>query len=78
MRALILGVMLTGCFVRPVYAAEKETNELKLDEEQRRKDDEGVDKQYKATLKRTNKETTATRSDPWMNMRGAEDPKTKR
>lgn len=76
LRALILGAAVAGYLVHPARAEVQ--NPLKADEEMRRKDDDAVDKQYKSTLKRTNKETTATRTDPWLNMRGADDSKTKR
>jgi hypothetical protein len=80
MRALILGAAVAGCLIHPVYAedAPKDPNDLKEVEAQRRKDDEAIDKQYKATLKRTHRDAVETRTDPWTNMRGPDDSKTKR
>jgi len=69
---------MAGCLAGPVYAQKKE-NPLKVDEDQRRKDDEAIDRQYKSTLQRTHKGAAETRPvDPWQNIRGAEEPKTKR
>jgi hypothetical protein len=72
---------MAASLVGVAYADEeddKETNDLKKELIQRRKDDALIDKQYKATLQRTRKDEAATRSDPWATMRGADDPKTKR
>ena len=69
--------MLVGCLAGPAYA--QKGNPLKIDEDQRRKDDEEIDRQYKSTLQKTRKDAAETRPvDPWQNIRGAEEPKTKR
>ena len=62
------------------YAAEEEEepNGLKKELMERRKDDAAIDKQYKATLQRTRKDAVVAPSDPWANIRGADDSKTKR
>jgi hypothetical protein len=81
LRALVFGAVMAGCLASSVYAQDKkeDPNPLKADEEQRRKDGEAIDKQYKATLQRTRKDATETHaSDPWSNMRGGDDAKTKR
>jgi hypothetical protein len=79
LRALIAGALMAGCLAGPVYAQKQKDNPLKIDEDLRRKEGEEIDKQYKSTLQRTRKETTETRSmDPWSNMRGTDDSKTKR
>jgi hypothetical protein len=71
---------MAASLVGAVYAAdeEEEPNGLKKELMERRKDDAAIDKQYKATLQRTRKDTVVAPSDPWANMRGAEDSKTKR
>ena len=51
---------------------------MQIDDDNKRKDAESIDKQYKSTLQKTNRDVVETRSDPWSNMRGADDPKTKR
>ena len=77
LRALIVGAVLAGCLAGPAYAQKE--NPLKIDEDLRRKDGEAIDREYKSTLQRTRKDAAETRpTDPWQNMRGAEDPKTKR
>jgi hypothetical protein len=82
LRALIVGAVLAGCLSGPVYAQSKKGGAppASPEEIQRKKDAEAIDKQYKATLERTRKETpTETRAaDPWSYMRGADDAKTKR
>jgi len=49
---------------------------MQIDEDNRKKDAETIDKQYKSTLQKTNREAVETRSDPWQNMRGTDDAKT--
>jgi hypothetical protein len=82
-RSLIAGAILAGCFAGPVYAQQKDLKDkepAQLEEEARRRDAVDVDKQYKATMQRTHRgPATETRAnDPWSNMRGADDSKTKR
>ncbi len=48
-----------------------------LDRQQHKKDAEELDKRYNSTLKSTDQGQTAARVDPWQNMRGPNDPKTK-
>ena len=79
LRALFLGAALAASLAGSAYAEEdEEKNDLKKELMERRKDDAAIDKQYKATLQRTRKDAVVAPSDPWANMRGAEDPKTKR
>jgi hypothetical protein len=70
--------LLTG----PVFAqASRDDDPVVMQDKQRSKDAEDVDKQYKRTLDKTRKATEATsRTDPWSNMRGTgtDDSKTKR
>ena len=71
---------MAGCLAGPVNAqGKKDPNPLKVEEDQRRKDGEEIDRQYKSTLQRTRKDATETRAvDPWQSMRGTDDSKTKR
>ncbi len=72
--AAIALVVLTG----PVMAQVNDSPMVQ-EEKQKKKDAASVDLQYKATLRRTNQDVTApARADPWQNMRGADDSKTKR
>jgi hypothetical protein len=62
----------------PVLAQEKPSdNPLAVDEQQKKKEADAVEKQYNATRKFRDQAATPTRSDPWQNMRGADDSKTK-
>ena len=68
---------MVGCLAGPAYA--QKVNPLKVEEDLRRKEGEAIDQQYKATLQRTRKDTTETRTiDPWQSTRGTDDSKTKR
>ena len=87
MRNLIVGAaklgllagFLAGCLAGPAYAQKApEKTPMQIDDDNKRKDAESIDKQYKSTLQKTNRDVVETRSDPWSNMRGADDPKTKR
>ena len=55
-----------------------EDDPVMLEQKQKKLEAEAVDKRYKSTLDKTRQNTTATRVDPWSNIRGADDSKTKR
>ena len=75
----LLAGFLAGCLAGPAYAQKApDKTPMQADDELRRKEAETIDKQYKSTLQKTNRDVVETRSDPWSNMRGADDPKTKR
>ena len=80
MRRLAICVFLLGSLVSPAHAQEdrKADDPIVLDEERRKKDSIDVDRQYKSTLQRTRQETKTAPNDPWSNMRGGDDSKTKR
>jgi hypothetical protein len=84
MRSFIVGVVLAGCLAGTAHAQRQQAPEktgLQIEEEQRKKDAEVVDKQYKETLERVKKNTNTTENrpaDPWQNMRGPSDSNTKR
>jgi hypothetical protein len=80
MRRFAICAFLLGSLIGPVHAQQedKSDNPLLLEEERRKKDFIDVDKQYKSTLQRTRQETKTAPHDPWSNMRGADDSKTKR
>ncbi len=65
----------------PAYAQkkEKEKTPLQIEDQQKKEDQARIEKQYEATMKR-NKADAATpaATDPWANMRGTDDSKTKR
>jgi hypothetical protein len=83
LRSFIAGAVLAGCFAAPAHAQgqPEEKNGLQVEQEQRQKEAERIDKQYKATLERVKKNTNATDNrpaDPWQNMRGPSDSNTRR
>jgi hypothetical protein len=75
----IIGLVLLAAFAGPVFAQQPMPDDpAVLDRIQKKKDAEALDKQYKSTLKSTDQAATPVRSDPWQNMRGTDDSKTKR
>ena len=75
----IVAFVLLAAFAGPVLAEEAIPDDPQvLERIQKKKEAEALDKQYKSTLKSTNQATTPVRSDPWQNMRGADNSKTKR
>ena len=78
MARYIVALVLLAIIAGPVLAEEKPSdNPLAVDEQQKKKDALEVEKQYNATRKFRDQAATPTRSDPWQNMRGADDSKTK-
>ncbi|HXZ46978.1 MAG TPA: hypothetical protein VEH02_09665 [Pseudolabrys sp.] len=76
MRRAMVAVVLLAMLTTPAFAqgrGQQQKPELPEDI-QKRKDIEAVDQQYKATIKRTQKEDNV-RIDPWANMRGPNDGK---
>jgi len=79
MARYIVAIVLLAISAGPVLAQKKPPdNPLAVEEQQRKKEAEAVDKQYNAMRKNTDQAATPTRTDPWQNMRGADDSKTKR
>lgn len=58
--------------------ASNEDDPIIMDQKRKKKDAEELDKRYKSTLEKTRGDAPVQRIDPWSNMRGAEDSKTKR
>jgi len=78
MTRYIVAIVSLAIITGPVLAQEKPSdNPLAVDEQQKKKEAEAVEKQYNATRKFRDQAPTPTRSDPWQNMRGADDSKTK-
>ena len=78
MARYIVALVLLAIMAGPVLAEEKPSdNPLAVDEAQKKKEAEAVEKQYNATRKFRDQAATPTRSDPWQNMRGADNSKTK-
>ena len=64
----------------PVFAQKKKQEETpySIELKEKKKEAEAVDRQYKATMKRTEKDDAPVQVDPWQNMRGTDNSKTKR
>jgi hypothetical protein len=80
-RSLIVGAIVAGSFAGPAFAQKPEKTPMQMEQEQKKKDAEAIDKQYKATLDRIKRNETQTEiraNDPWSNMRGPDDSKPKR
>jgi hypothetical protein len=80
MRWLIVGAVMAGCLAGPVCAqGRKAPAGPSAEDLQKKQDAEIIDRQYKSTLERTRSEKAETRAnDPWANMRGNDNSKTKR
>jgi hypothetical protein len=79
MRSFIAGAVIAACLSGAAVA--EQNLPMQQLQDQKKKDAEAIDRQYKSTLERVKKNapTTETRAaDPWQNMRGADDSKTKR
>jgi hypothetical protein len=82
-RALIIGALVAVCLAGPSIAQQSKNKGLPPPIPQeyldRKRDEATVDKQYKETLERTKKDAVETSAkDPWQNLRGSDDAKTKR
>ena len=80
MARYIVALVLLAVIAGPAFAQQKKPpeNPLAVEEQQKKKEAEAVDKEYNATRKYRDQAPTPTRTDPWQNMRGADDSKTKR
>jgi flagellar biosynthesis/type III secretory pathway M-ring protein FliF/YscJ len=79
MARYIVALVLLAVIAGPAFAQKKPTESpLAVEEQQKKKEAEAVEKEYNATRKYRDQAATPTRVDPWQNMRGADDSKTKR
>ena len=78
MTKYIVAILLLTVTAGPVLAQQKPPeNALAVEEQQKKKEAEAIEKQYNATRKNSDQAAAPTRVDPWQNMRGADDSKTK-
>src|ERR1700686_2059600 len=78
-KSLVFCAVMAGWLGGPAAAQEKEKTPFQIEREEKEKEAKRVDQEYKAALERTRKNAvTAPANDPWSNMRGTEDAKTKR
>lgn len=61
----------------PVHAQDRKApvKELSPEDQQRQRDAEAADRQYKATVRDTNPGNAPVAIDPWRNMRGSNETK---
>jgi len=79
MARYIVAIVLLAVIAGPAFAQKKPPeNPLVEEEQQKKKEAEAVEKEYNATRKYRDQAPTPTSTDPWQNMRGADDSKTKR
>ena len=83
LKALIAGATMAACLAGPSFAQKSKDKGLPPPIPQeyldRKRDEATVDKQYKETLERTKKDAApASARDPWQDLRGSDDAKTKR
>jgi Cu2+-containing amine oxidase len=83
MKRLIAIIAALAALTGPLYAQmgkrERVQTPLQIDEQQKKKDAAKAEKEYQATMRKTQaQETAQTVVDPWLNLRGADDAKTKR
>lgn len=80
MKKFAIGLVVLGVLAGPALAQKggggQQPQQPTPEEIQSKRDAAELDKQYKATLRRSNSgATTPARVDPWANMRGANEPK---
>lgn len=79
MKRIIAATVVLASLTGGVFAqASKDDDPIIMEQKQKKLDAEAVDKKYRSTLDKTRQDTPTTRADPWSNMRGANDSKTKR
>jgi hypothetical protein len=79
MARFIVAIVLLAVIAGPAFAQKKPPeNPLAVEEQQKKKEAEAVEKEYNATRKYRDQAAMPTRVDPWQNMRGTDDSKTKR
>jgi len=82
MKRIIAATVVLASLTGPGFAQQqqqqKDDDPAVMEQKQKKLEAEAVDKRYKSTLDKTRQDTTATRVDPWSNIRGADDSKTKR
>jgi hypothetical protein len=81
MNRLLAATLMLAFLTGPIYAqASRDDDPIVMQDKNRKKDADEIDKEYKRTLDKTRKASeAAARTDPWSNMRGsADDSKAKR
>ena len=75
----IVAAVFLAVIAGPVLAQpSRDDDPIIIEQNTKKKDAEELDKRYKATLKNTGQSVAPVKSDPWDNMRGSDNSKTKR
>jgi Ni/Co efflux regulator RcnB len=70
MKKLLFGAVALAVLAAPAFAQKKDDEPLVILDREKKQQAEQLDQQYKRTMDRTRKDNeTASRSDPWANMR---------
>ncbi len=82
LKTFLAGAVMAACLASPVYAQSKaskgpDATPMQLDDQAKERDRESIDKQYRAALQKTRSNEPARADDPWANMRGDADVKSK-
>jgi hypothetical protein len=77
---MIAGAVLAASLAGPAFAQKApDSTPMQLEDQQKQREAESIDRQYKSTLQRTRTSgsvaTTPATDDPWSNMRGSSDSK---
>jgi hypothetical protein len=80
MVAALAGAIAAAVLAHPVYAQKRnqEPTQLQQEDIDKKKAGEIVDQQYKRAMRGTSGNSDTVKVDPWANMRGADDSKTKK
>ncbi len=85
LKTIIACAVLAGCLAGPVFAqgkgAPKDETPMQLEEKQKQREADSIDRQYKSTLQKTRNgagTAAAPTDDPWSNMRSGGDTKPSR
>jgi len=74
-----VGLAFLTALVGPAFAQPADENDpMVLDQKEKKKELEEIDKRYKATLQKTRKDGPSERIDPWANMRSGGNANAKR
>jgi hypothetical protein len=75
MRRVIIGLVALAVLAPPAFAQYRGgAKEPTPEEIEKKREVETLERQYKSTLERTNRQDAPARTDPWANMRGTSNP----
>ncbi|MFN3656870.1 MAG: hypothetical protein ACK4UO_06420 [Pseudolabrys sp.] len=75
MRRFFTSFIIVALLGTTAYAQKRGPKPPDPEEMQKKREAEAIDREYKSTLERTQKQGAPARTDPWANMRGTDNPK---